>query len=318
MFRLIRFFRTATRRKAAAHAKRLSGGAVFALLSLLLFAAPAWAQADLDVEKTDSPDPVVEGEILTYTIVVRNTAPVPEDGGDANDAQNVELVDNLDPSVEFVSASDGCEATTDDVVTCELGTIAAGTSETVTIRVRPTAIGEIGNRAEANCTDTSPCMGDFDTTQTTVVPDLELTKTDDPDPVREDGLLAFTLTVENEGRADANDVVIRDELPDSVSFVRAFATDNGNCERNGDIVRCDDFDDAVTSDDPVSVTILVVPLEEGTITNEAAVFAEGQRRAIDRDTQDTRVESERDPNTPNDPNDPFDAGCFGPGGRGPG
>ncbi len=40
-----------------------------AFLALALWGSPAWAQAELTVNKTDSPDPVTEGEVLTYTIV---------------------------------------------------------------------------------------------------------------------------------------------------------------------------------------------------------------------------------------------------------
>ncbi len=38
-----------------------------ALLALALWGSPAWAQADLTVKKTDSPDPVTEAKILTPT-----------------------------------------------------------------------------------------------------------------------------------------------------------------------------------------------------------------------------------------------------------
>src|SRR4029078_10182732 len=44
-------------------------------------------QADLTVLKTDSPDPVIAGNQLTYTIVVANAGP--------SDAQSVSLADTL-------------------------------------------------------------------------------------------------------------------------------------------------------------------------------------------------------------------------------
>jgi uncharacterized repeat protein (TIGR01451 family) len=84
--------------------------------------------ADLSVDKTDSPDPVAEGEELTYTITVSNAGP------DA--AQDTTLTDVLPESVTFVSAtaSQGeCSGTT--TVTCDLGTIANGEPATVTIKV---------------------------------------------------------------------------------------------------------------------------------------------------------------------------------------
>lgn len=44
-----------------------------AFLALALWGSPAWAQAELTVDKTDRPDPIVEGKLLTYTIEVENT-----------------------------------------------------------------------------------------------------------------------------------------------------------------------------------------------------------------------------------------------------
>src|SRR3712207_2551286 len=95
---------------------------------MLLLAAPAWAQATLSVNKTDSPDPVVAGDILTYRIVVENTT-APEDPADPTDtAQDVEVVDVLDPTLRFgsVETTDGTCTAPDPgalggTVTCELG-----------------------------------------------------------------------------------------------------------------------------------------------------------------------------------------------------
>ena len=91
-------------------------------------AAPA--SADLSVDKSDSPDPVAEGDELIYTITISNSGP------DA--AQAVTLTDVLPESVTFNSAeaSQGsCTGTT--TVTCNLGSIANGAFATVTITVTP-------------------------------------------------------------------------------------------------------------------------------------------------------------------------------------
>ncbi|MGI9065958.1 MAG: lamin tail domain-containing protein, partial [Pyrinomonadaceae bacterium] len=53
--------------------------------------------ADLGVTKTDSPDPLITGSDLTYTITVTNTGP--------GIAQSVVVTDNLPASVTFVSCS---------------------------------------------------------------------------------------------------------------------------------------------------------------------------------------------------------------------
>ncbi len=53
--------------------------------------------ADLSVTKTDSPDPVLAGDNVTYLIVVSNTGP----------GQNVNLTDTLPPEATFVSITPG-------------------------------------------------------------------------------------------------------------------------------------------------------------------------------------------------------------------
>ncbi len=81
-----------------------------------IVAAPT---ADLSITKTDSPHPVYEGNLLTYTITVNNGGP--------DDATNVTVNDTLPPDTTFVSAiptQGTCSGTT--TVTCNLGTIFAG------------------------------------------------------------------------------------------------------------------------------------------------------------------------------------------------
>jgi uncharacterized repeat protein (TIGR01451 family) len=51
--------------------------------------------ADLSVTKTDTPDPVMAGDNVTYTIVLTNNGP--------NDAQNVALTDQIPANTTFVS-----------------------------------------------------------------------------------------------------------------------------------------------------------------------------------------------------------------------
>jgi uncharacterized repeat protein (TIGR01451 family) len=99
---------------------------------------PLAEQADLEISKADSPDPVTVGDNLTYTITVTNLGP------DA--ATNVVVTDTLPSGVTFVSASPGCVHSA-GVVTCNLGNIPAGGFVTITIVVTVTAPGTISNTA---------------------------------------------------------------------------------------------------------------------------------------------------------------------------
>jgi uncharacterized repeat protein (TIGR01451 family) len=86
------------------------------------------ATADLSITKSDSPDPVLAGSNLTYTLTVANNGP--------GDATSVTVTDTLPTGVTFVSAmpSQGT-CSPGPVVTCDLGNLANGASALVTIDV---------------------------------------------------------------------------------------------------------------------------------------------------------------------------------------
>ena len=86
------------------------------------------AVADVSVAKSDSPDPVVAGQPLTYTVTASNTGP--------NVAQGVVVQDTLPEGVQFGSAS-GCSLS-GGVVSCSVGDLAINGSSQRQIVVRPT------------------------------------------------------------------------------------------------------------------------------------------------------------------------------------
>ena len=138
--------------------------ALGALVALLLgFSGGAGAapgDTDLSLTKTDSPDPVVSGNNLTYTITVQNLGTMP--------ATNVVVTDTLPKDVDFVSATGGTCTDTGNTVTCQLGQVNAGTSAIVTIVVKAKKTGTISNTARV----TSPediVLGNNSATATTTV-----------------------------------------------------------------------------------------------------------------------------------------------------
>jgi uncharacterized repeat protein (TIGR01451 family) len=80
--------------------------------------------ADLSITKVDSPDPVVAGALLTYTVTVSNAGP--------DDAFDVVVTDNLPAELTLISTA-GCAEDANGVPTCSLGQIAAGGSAEYTI-----------------------------------------------------------------------------------------------------------------------------------------------------------------------------------------
>ena len=95
---------------------------------------------DLAITKVDDPDPLFVNDTLTYTLGVRNNGP--------DTATAVVVTDSLPADVAFVSATPSQGTCSGDrVLTCQLGTLAAGATASITVVVHPTATGTITNTA---------------------------------------------------------------------------------------------------------------------------------------------------------------------------
>lgn len=119
--------------------------AVFALSGVGSAASPG--TANLQIKKTDSPDPVRVGQQLTYTISVEDLGPSPATG--------VTVTDNLPRTVDLVSAAgpSGACAVQGGKITCPIGSVKpigvnyGGAAATVTVVVVPRSTGTIRNTA---------------------------------------------------------------------------------------------------------------------------------------------------------------------------
>jgi uncharacterized repeat protein (TIGR01451 family) len=105
--------------------------------------------------------------------------------------------------------------------------------------------------------------------------DLRVTLDDSPDPVVARANLTYTVTAHNLGPGPATGVTMTDPLPADASFVSAVST-QGSCTRTGSgksngLLTCDLG--SINALDSVSVTIVVSPSREGTLTNTASVQA---------------------------------------------
>ena len=88
-------------------------------------------EADLAVTKTDSPDPVIAGEQLYYTLTVTNKGP--------NDVPDVSVTDTLPSQVTFVTDDRGvCAAAPVGTLTCNLEVL-NGKTETIVVKVHVNA-----------------------------------------------------------------------------------------------------------------------------------------------------------------------------------
>jgi uncharacterized repeat protein (TIGR01451 family) len=170
-------------------------------------------RADLIVDKT-GPSFVASGQSIEYDLTVTNIGP--------GKAENVVLTDELPDQVSFVSAtSPECQPPAGSTVTCDLGNLPPGENKSVVIEVTAPVVTQhllVKNRAVVSGDNElfGQTGNNLDIENTPVLappPDLVVTKTDSDDPILRLGYFSYTLTVGNQGKGDALDVVVTDTLP---------------------------------------------------------------------------------------------------------
>lgn len=104
--------------------------------------------ADLSLTKSDSPDPILGGNTLTFSIQATNNGP--------SAATGVTVTDTLPVSVTYGSAASSQRSCTQSAgtVTCSLGNLSNGASASVTITGTPKAAGITTNSASVSANET--------------------------------------------------------------------------------------------------------------------------------------------------------------------
>ncbi|MBI4751829.1 MAG: DUF11 domain-containing protein, partial [Acidobacteria bacterium] len=189
-------------------------------------------QADLAVTKSDSPDPVIAGNNITYTVNFSNSGP--------GDATTVTVTDAVPTNTTFVSASvttgTGWSTSAPSVggtgnVVFSKATVTNGETAVFTIVVKVNANAANGstitNTATAGATTSDPVSGNNSGMATTTVntsADLSVTKSDSPDPVTAGNNVTYTVNFTNNGPSDAQTVTVTDGVPTNTTFVSASVT----------------------------------------------------------------------------------------------
>lgn len=166
--------------------------------------------SDLQVTKADSPDPVLAGQDLTYTLSVTNNGPDAIPVG-----EDIVIQDTL-PAGYAVTASSGDGSydtgTNEWTISSGLASSATATIQ-LTVPVPSSEADEAVLSNTAAITSTHPDTdntNDSDTVTTTVnrSTDLSVTVADAPDPVTAGGSVAYTVTLTNNGPSDASGVTV--------------------------------------------------------------------------------------------------------------
>ena len=197
----------------------------------------------LSIVKSDTPDPVEAGQIISYTLTYENTGNMV--------ASAVQVIDTLPAGLTYVAGTSvidgvpvgdpaGTNPYTWDLLTLTGdGTLAPDGLHTLTFDVSVDAAIADGtvetDSATVNGTyldqdEVTQNVSSADTEDTTVIaPVLDITKVNDAPGagVNPGDTVLFTIVVTNSGGADATGVTITDTLPDGVTYVAGSSTLNG-------------------------------------------------------------------------------------------
>jgi uncharacterized repeat protein (TIGR01451 family) len=163
------------------------------------------------VTKTDSPDPVAEGQPLTYKVVVKNNGP--------SDALNASLTESIPAEVTFGSAVPLPQGTCSGSgpVLCDLGNLASGNSITVTVETTATLVANqirIFEYCHCQLHNTRPGQRMIHTISAgEAIADLQINISSHAGTVQTGQTMTYTLWITNTGPSIAYNVVVTDALP---------------------------------------------------------------------------------------------------------
>jgi uncharacterized repeat protein (TIGR01451 family) len=217
--------------------------------------------AQVVVSKSATPNPVLAGQPITWTISVDNAGP--------SIANNVVVTDTVPAGVTSISASGAgwtCN-TSGQTVTCAAPSLAVGNHTIGIVGNAPSTPGPITNVCVATADagqapDTAAC-----TVTTTVQENAEVvvSKTASAASVAAGTPVSWTLSVDNRGASVARDLRIIDTVPAGVTGITATSADGYTCAVTGSVVEC------TRASQPVGIATITIagiaPLVPGAIEN---------------------------------------------------
>ncbi|MDP1696856.1 MAG: SdrD B-like domain-containing protein [Xanthomonadaceae bacterium] len=237
--------------------------------------------ANLAISKTDSPDPVVGGAEVTYTISVDNLGP--------SDSTGVRVVDNLPAATSFVAGSASgagwsFSVSGQTLTATRAAVLSNGGSAQFSFRAKVNAgSGTITNAATVDTTGAGatpdPVPGNNTASVDTAVnpgADLAVTKTATPSPAVAGDTVTFTLLPRNLGPSTAINAVLLDTLPAGFTLVSVLSSPNWLCPGNpGDTsLTCTRASFPVGASDNIQFVAQIPAAASGSVTNTATISAD--------------------------------------------
>src|SRR5262249_41637278 len=185
---------------------------------------------DLDLDLTGSTSSATVGQQVTYTATIRNHG--------SGTAATAAFQDQIPGTTTLVSASASQGSCSGNAtVLCNLGSLAANASATVTIVVTTTQPGKLVDRAWVSTSPPGGWRHERDVVVNVASPpqaDLDLRLSGSAPAVNAGQQLVYTATIENHGPAAVTSGAFQDQLPGKVTLVSASSS-QGSCNGNPEI-----------------------------------------------------------------------------------
>ncbi len=250
-------------------------------------------QADLAVTSSDAPDPVTQGNNITYTQSITNNGPLAITAGATT--PSVTFTDTIPANTTLASAFAPPAGWTCNPIavggtgtfTCTLNngqTLAVGAVVNFPLVVKVNLATPPGttitNTANIASSVSDPNAANNTATDTTLVAsptqaDVSIIKTASPEPVNQGTNLSYTLIVKNGGPAVAQSVVVTDPIPAQVTYSSSQTT-AGTCTYSAvtTTVSCNIGNLSVGSTVVITINVNAAVFSSNTLsTNTATVSA---------------------------------------------
>jgi len=223
--------------------------------------------ADLGVSMTASPDPLIIGDLVAYTLNVTNIGP--------SGVHNAAVTQLLPSGIAFVSAapSQGGWTLAGGIVTFNLGAMPAGSSATMTVIGQAITNGTFVTSAtvSSEVTDYNPANNTASVTDHIQVPttDLAVSLSANPSSVLVGDTLTYTVTAGNNGPSAATSVFVTNTLPAGVSLVAGTVQQGLLTNYPGNVLVWNVG--GLTNSASVTATFKVQVLTEGTLVATSTI-----------------------------------------------
>ncbi len=247
-------------------------------------------KATLSIEKT-GPGSIERGATFGFTLTVRNTSSTAS-------AQNVVVTDPIPSGMEYVQSGSSSECSQQgSQVRCNLGTVNANATRTLTLRFRTPTLASctpttIHNQASVEADGITAVHSLSVPTQVTcpAVPATLAVDKNGPASVVSGQNIVYTITVRNTSATAAQNVVVTDFIPSGLTFASTAST--GGCYQQGGLVRCPIGTMQPGAVQTVTIgfqTPLQTPCVPSSVQNQAVAQADNTAAATSSQTVTTQV-----------------------------